>query len=93
MWEDSLLNTYLQSSSVLSNSNVIPSSWINEISSVKWNNGIFNSSWPQRNGETIYVFESEEVTSSTYKVGLMYLSDYFYANNKGVLRIVLIMNV
>ena len=76
-WEDTTLYTLLQSSDILGNQNVIPSSWINKIDSVKWYTGIID--------HENYVYflcpdasiprEKSEISKNYAKVGLQYHSD------------------
>jgi len=79
-WESSAMYTYLQGSSVLGSTSVIPSGWSSKISSVKWNVGDVQT---YTNGDTVYGLEDNTQTTNTSKVGLMYLSDYYYAYNAG----------
>ena len=74
-WESSTMYTYLQND-VLSNTSYIPSEWNNKISSVKWNIGDVQT---YTDGSTVYELEKSLQTTNTSKVGLMYLSDYYYA--------------
>ena len=78
-WESSTMYTYLQND-VLSNTSYIPSGWSNKISSVKWNIGDVQT---YTNGDTVYGLEDNTQTTNTSKIGLMYLSDYYYAYNAG----------
>ena len=81
-WESSAVYSYLQGSSVLGNENIIPTDWLNKISSVKWNIGDVKNTSPA-NGNSVVDLEIANITSSSSKVGLMYLSDYYYAYNNG----------
>jgi len=77
---DAAMYTYLQGSSVLGSTSVIPSGWTDKISSVKWNVGDVQT---YTNGDTVYGLEDNTQTTNTSKIGLMYLSDYYYAYNAG----------
>jgi len=81
-WENSSMYTYLQGSSVLGNTNVIPSGWASKIDSVKWYIGDVNTA-SYINSSTVFGYEDNSITSSKSKVGLMHLSDYYYAYNAG----------
>jgi len=81
-WESSAMYTYLQGSSVLGSTSIIPSGWSDKISSIKWNIGDVNT-YSGLTGSTVYGLEDNTQTSSTSKIGLMYLSDYFYAYTAG----------
>ena len=73
------LYTYLNNT-VINNTSVIPSSFKNSISSVKWYNG--DASYGI-SASAIASYEMESITSKTAKLGLMYLSDYFYSSTYG----------
>jgi len=77
---DSSMYTYLQSSSVLGNINVVPNVWVNKIDSVKWYVGDVQS-WT--NATVIANLENKQVTVNTSRIGLMYLSDYYYSHIGG----------
>ena len=77
-WENSDMNEYLNGESVLGNTEIIPSDWINKIDSVKWNIG---DVLEFENASVIANLESSLVTENNFQIGLMYLSDYYYANN------------
>ena len=69
---------YLQQD-ILSNTSYIPSSWNSKISLVNWYIG------DTKTGSVSSISSSERstVTSKQSKLGLMYLSDYFYSNVAG----------
>ena len=73
------LYTYLNNT-VINNTSVIPSSFKNSISSVKWYNG--DDSYGT-SASAIASYEMKSITSETAKLGLMYLSDYFYSSTYG----------
>ena len=73
------LYTYLNNT-VINNTSVIPSSFKNSISSVKWYNG--DASYGI-SASAIASYEMKSITSKTAKLGLMYLSDYFYSSTYG----------
>ena len=73
------LYTYLNNT-VINNTSVIPSSFKNSISSVKWYNG--DASYGT-SASAIASYEMKSITSKTAKLGLMYLSDYFYSSTYG----------
>ena len=64
---------------ILSNTSYIPSSWNSKISLVNWYIG------DTKTGSVSSISSSERstVTSKQSKLGLMYLSDYFYSNIAG----------
>lgn len=64
---------------ILSNTSYIPSSWNSKISLVNWYIG------DTKTGSVSSISSSERstVTSKQSKLGLMYLSDYFYSNVAG----------
>ena len=73
------LYTYLNNT-IINNTSVIPSSFKNSISSVKWYNG--DASYGI-SASAIASYEMKSITSKTAKLGLMYLSDYFYSSTYG----------
>ena len=73
------LYTYLNNT-IINNTSVIPSSFKNSISSVKWYNG--DASYGT-SASAIASYEMKSITSKTAKLGLMYLSDYFYSSTYG----------
>ena len=73
------LYTYLNNT-VINNTSVIPSSFKNSISSVKWYNG--DDSYGT-SASAIASYEMKSITGETAKLGLMYLSDYFYSSTYG----------
>jgi len=77
---DAEIYTYLQGGSVLGSTSVIPSGWSSKISSVKWNIGDVQT---YTNGDTVYGLEDDSQTTNASKIGLMYMSDYYYAYNAG----------
>jgi len=79
---DTAMYTYLQGNNVLGSTSVIPNGWQDKISNVKWNVGDVNTT-SGLTGSTVYGYEDNTQTSSTSKIGLMYLSDYYYAYNAG----------
>ena len=71
-----------QTNNVLGNTNIISSSWVDRISSVKWNVGDVNldtNSTAGNTAEIVISYEDNTKTSNTSKIGLMYASDYYYA--------------
>ena len=87
-WEQSLIYQRLndldsdETNNVLYNPNIIPSVWVDRISSVKWNVGqiyIYTNDAAANTGESVLSYEDDVQTSNTAKLGLMYLSDYYYA--------------
>jgi len=78
-WEYSTMYTYLQND-VLNNTTYYPSGWSNKIDSVKWNIG---NTQTYTNGNAVYESECSFVTSNQSKLGLIYLSDYYYAYKTG----------
>ena len=79
-WGKNSLFTYLQSQEVLTNNSIIPERWKDKISSVKWNIGNV-----QDISSGTSVFESESLIKSPdlSKIGLINLSDFYYAYNSG----------
>ena len=78
---DSELYTYLNDT-VLNDTSIIPSTWLDKISSVKWYAeaiGVYNP----KNASYILEIGTDIVTSSSSKIGLIYLSDYYYAYTAG----------
>ena len=65
--------TYLQSTSVLGNTDVIPSGWSAKIDSVKWYVGDVGVRSPSA-ASTIVDRENNKVTSNASKIALIYLS-------------------
>ena len=80
-YEDSNLYTYLQGS-VIGNTSYVPKGWSSKIKSVKWNCGSVNNSSPS-NGDIVYGLEDDLQTTSRVQVGILHLSDYYYAANNG----------
>ena len=76
LWNNSDMYKYLQGANVLGNSSIIPSGWSSKLVSIKWNIGDVQT---YTNGDTVFDLENNSITSNTSKVGLMYLSDYYYA--------------
>ena len=89
-WEQSLIYQHLndldedETNNVLSNPSIIPSDWVNRIASVKWNVGNVNGHTDEyvANASTIISYEDNAQTSSMSKIGLIYLSDYYYAADR-----------
>ena len=81
-WLNTAIYTYLQSSSVLGNTSIIPSGWSDKIDSVKWYIGDVNTT-TLTNASTILGYEDNSVTSSYSKIGLIHLSDYAHAHVAG----------
>ena len=89
-WEQSLIYQRLndldsdETNNVLSNPSIIPSTWVNRIASVKWNVGdVGESDIYISNASAVISYEENVQTSSTSKIGLMYVSDVYYAYNEG----------
>jgi len=79
-WESSTMYTYLQND-VLNNTTYFPVSWNNKINSVKWNIGdvqIFDTQL-FADALTVYELENELQTTSESKIGLIYISDWYYS--------------
>ena len=81
-WESSNMFSYLQSANVLQNPSVIPSDWVNAINNVYWNHGAINTAI-DTTADLVYEKEDDSKTNSTSKIGLLYISDYYYAHNTG----------
>ena len=78
LWEDSTLNLVNLNKNYLNN---IGDSWNNKIASVKWQVGGIDT---VDNAKTIYDYEvGIYASNNTYnaKIGLMYISDFYYASN------------
>ena len=82
-WESSSIYASLHDSNlILGNSSVVPNGWSNKIDNVKWYIGDVNT-YTLGNASTVFNLEKSNMTSSSSQVGLIYLSDYFYAYNSG----------
>ena len=71
-WEETDLYSYLQTSNILGNSSVIPSSWVNKIDSIKWYIGFEVSN----DGTLPYIDAKSKISTNYAKVGLVYLHDF-----------------
>lgn len=78
-WENNSMYSYLQGSEVLGNTDVIKSRWSSKIDSIKWNIGDIAIASPT-SGSAIY---NLEIKNNSSKIGLMYASDFYYANSSG----------
>ncbi len=77
-WNDSDLFNNLNSSAYLTN---LLSSWQNEIERYSWPNGVINDSDTKSSGQFFCNFE-KNLPGISAKVGLLTVSDYYYANNQ-----------
>ncbi len=82
-WEKSTIKNYLNTD-FLSNGEYIPAEWQNKIAEVNWNVGVTNSFSDQPYAQKIYEKESNNKTTEASKIGLMYMSDHYYAYDNGV---------
>ncbi len=82
-WSTSNLNTVNLNTNYLSYLNGIDSKWANMIDTHIWKvGGISNANGAESNAKTAYTYEvggSSSNTTYSAKIGLMYLSDYYYA--------------
>ena len=81
-WENSTIKTYLNAN-FLTNEEYIPTEWQNKIAEVNWNVGITKSFSDQPYAQKIYEKESNNKTTEASKIGLMYMSDHYYAYDDG----------
>ena len=82
-WENSYLNkTVLNGSTSLSYLYTI-SSYSSKITSVKWYQGDVKISNDADGGSKLFGYEDDAVTTSKYKIGLMYASEYYYSAQGG----------
>jgi len=83
-WPLSEAYTNINGSSFLTNISYVPSGWYNAISTINWkygSNTTFNTT-----ASTLYSLENAWTTTTSAKVGLMYLHDYYYAYQSGGLN-------
>lgn len=71
---------YYLNNTLINNTSYIPTAWKNRISSVKWYIGDTSSAGAV---STLISLERGTTTSSTSKIGLMYISDFYYSNTAG----------
>ncbi len=81
-WENSTIKTYLNAD-FLTDEEYIPTGWQDKIAEVNWNVGITKSFSDQPYAQKIYEKESNNKTTEASKIGLMYMSDHYYAYDDG----------
>ena len=79
-WENSTIKTYLNTDFL---TNSIPTGWQNKIAEVNWNVGTTKTYQNEPYAQTIYEQENKNQTSEKLKIGLMYMSDHYYAYDNG----------
>ena len=83
-WDNSKVRAYLQGSSVLGNSSIIPTSWVSKIDYVKSYTGYYLSPSQYSSQSAISLIASNEKTSvstTSSKLFLLRVSDWCLANN------------
>ena len=71
---------YYLNNTIINNTSYIPTAWKNRISSVNWYIGDAASAGT---ASSLASLERATTTSSTSKVGLMYITDFYYSNAAG----------
>ena len=81
-WPNSDLFTGLNGSYFLSNTTYVPSAWSSKIATTSWKYGD-TSSEGNYNGSTIYTIENGWSTTTSAKIGLIFIHDYYYSYASG----------
>lgn len=81
-WDDAYLNKNFLNTTVLNDTNVFPTGWVDKLDAVKWyvadiTPGVMS------NASSIAAFEKKEVSANSTKVGLINISDPYYATEAG----------
>ena len=79
-WEKSTIQNYLNVDFL---TNEIPEEWQDKIAEVNWNVGVTKTYREQPYADKIYEKESSTQTTEKSKIGLMYMSDHYYAYDNG----------
>ncbi len=78
-WSQGDLGTELNSESFLNNASYIPQTLKTKIINMSWNQG--SVSTETNTGQEVYDAENTTQDNTSTQIGLMYLSDYYYAEN------------
>lgn len=77
-WQTSYIYKYL-ANTLFKNTSVLPTEWQSKVSSVKWYIGSVSGTTSVPNATTAVSWEHRTITTSALKIGLINLSDYYYA--------------
>ena len=83
-WPDSTIKTNINGSSFLSNTAYVPSGWGDKIATTTWKYG--DNTTDNTSAANLYTIENGWTATTSAKIGLMYMHDYYYAYQSGGLN-------
>jgi len=83
-WPDSTIKVNINGSSFLSNTTYVPSGWNKKIATIDWKYG--DNKTYNTTAENLFLIENGWSDTTSAKIGLMYMHDYYYAYQSGGLN-------
>ena len=80
-WPDGRLYSNLNGSTFLTNTTYVPSGWSDKIATTTWKYG--DNTTSNTTASNLYLIESAWTDTTSAKIGLMYLHDYYYGMSGG----------